>query len=410
MTEYDLTLGQFENSGREYLYDGNESLLTVARPGRGKSQAFVIRNLLRLKAPAVVLDVKPELYAVTAGWRGRFVGPVVRFQPSDLQRSARFNPLDGVPKNSIMASKAIKDLVRLMVVPSSPKGNEGFWEGRAMQFIEAAMLDVALHASDGRRNMASVVDWLSPSLEGLAGTIGRLQKCGVPALERIGRELERTPENVRESLFSSAQRHVEIWGAPEVVPLTSTTSWSFDALRQKNGTLYLCVSPEEMVAYAPIIRVILGRALQEYREGRGGAQVTFFVDEFPQLGYMEGLIRLLELGRGAGCRLWLLAQSIGQIQQRYGDKITRSIQEMCHLQSFIEPTGEMAHYLEKELGSSQNVYTGRVSPLATARELAGPAYVGKVIVLEGGRQPAVLRRVYAFDDPQIAPRMNLHIN
>jgi type IV secretion system protein VirD4 len=406
MKEYSLSLGKFEHNNADYLYEGDESLITIARPGRGKSQALVVRNLLRLKGPAVVLDVKPELFRLTANWRSAAVGPIVRFEPSDLESSATFNPLDSIPRNPVLASKAIKDLVRLLIVPDSPKGGEGFWEGRAMQFIQGATLDVALHASEERRNMASVVNWLAPTKNEYTRTVDRLQACDVPALKRLGNELQRMPEDVRESLFSSAQRHIEIWGAPEIVPLTSTTNWSFDILRQEHGTLYLCVTPEELEAYAPIIRVILGQALQEYRRGAGGDQVTVFVDEFPQLGYMEGLIRLLELGRGAGCRLWLLAQSVGQIQQRYGEDITRSIMEMCHIRSFIEPTGDLAHYLERELGTTRNVYSGKQIPMATAQELAGPDYVGKVIVLEGGKLPARLRRIYAFEDPETVERIN----
>lgn len=407
MSRHSLMLGRFEGNRQEYLYSDDESLITIARPGRGKSQALVVRNLLALQGPAIVLDVKPELFEMTAGWRDRYVGPVIYFSPNDADRSATFNPLDAIPRNAVMASKAIKDLVRLLVVPDSPKGNEGFWEGRALQYIQSAMLDVALFYPRERRNMASVVDWFSPSTDELAATIKRLWTCGERSLERMARELESTPENVQKSLFASAQRHIDVWGAPELVELTRETSWSFGDLREANGTLYLCVTPEELEAYAPLIRVILGRALQEYRQGRDQSQVTVFVDEFPQLGYMEGLIRLLELGRGAGCRLWLLAQSLGQIEQRYGAHLTKSIMEMCGLQSFIEPTGDLAHYLERELGHGTNIYTGAKQPLATARELAGPQYTGKVIVLEGGKPPARLERVFAFEDPVILPRLNL---
>jgi len=137
-----LTLGVFENSGKEYIYDGAESLITIARPGRGKTQAHVIRNLLYLRAPAIVLDVKPEIFDATGQWRLN-VGPTQVFQPGHPQHhTARYNPLDAVPADPIAAYSAISRLVPLLMVPTDSKSAKSFWEGRAAQFLHAAIYDV----------------------------------------------------------------------------------------------------------------------------------------------------------------------------------------------------------------------------------------------------------------------------
>lgn len=409
MSGFPLTLGQFPGTDQEYAYDGNESLITVARPGRGKSQALVVRNLLRHAGPAIVLDVKPELYQLTAGWRSQGGRPVVYFRPTDVARSASFNPFDLIPANKFDAPRVIKQLVRLLMVPKDQKSADSFWESRAAQYIGAAMTDIALNAKPARRNMTSVVEWLSPtSEEALKEQAERLQDAGVLSLRVIGAELARLKGSVRESLLATAQQHVQIWGEPEVEGLTGATSWSFADLRRRNGTLYLCVTPEELKEYASLIRIILGRALQEFRES-SGPQVTFFVDEFPQLGYMPELMRMLELGRGAGCRLWLFTQTLGQIDEQYGTALRQAIFDMCSIQSFIEPTGDLARFIEKQLPPQTNPYTGQSKPMATAHELAGPEYQGKVIVLEGGRPPALLNRVFAFDDRQITGRIGMSV-
>lgn len=408
MSGFPLILGRFP-SGQEFHYQGNESLITVARPGRGKSQALVVRNLLRLAGPAIVLDVKPELYKLTAGWRSQGGRPVVYFRPTDVVRSARFNPFDLIPANKFEAARVIKQLVRLLMVPKDQKSADSFWDSRAAQYIAAAMTDIALNAKPARRNMTSVVEWLAPlSEETLKEQAERLQESGILPLRVIGGELLRLKGSVRENLLSTAQQHIQSWGEPEVEGLTGETSWSFSDLRQRNGTLYLCVTPEELKEYASLIRIILGRALQEYREG-SGPQVTFFVDEFPQLGYMPEIIRMLELGRGAGCRLWLFTQTLGQIDEHYGANLRAAIFDMCALQSFIEPTGELSRFIEKQLPPQTNPYTGQSKPMATAHELSGPEYQGKVIVIEGGRNPSLLNRVFPSDDSQLAPRMNLPV-
>jgi type IV secretion system protein VirD4 len=410
MSGFPLTLGRFARTGDEYEYEGDESLITVARPGRGKSQALVVRNLLRHRGPAVVLDVKPELYKLTAGWRSKGGRPVVYFRPTDVVRSAHFNPFDLIPTNKFEAPRIIKQLVRLLMVPKDQKSADSFWESRAAQYVAAAMTDIALNAKPERRNMTSVVEWLSPgSDEALKEQAERLQDSGVLSLRVIGGELARSSKGgTRDSLLATAQQHIQIWGEPEVEGLTGKTTWSFADIRERNGTVYLCVTPEELKEYASLIRIILGRALQEFREG-SGPQVTFFVDEFPQLGYMPELMRMLELGRGAGCRLWLFTQTVGQIEEQYGSHLRGAIFDMCAIQSFIEPTNDLARHIEKLLPAETNIYTGEKKPLATAHDLAGPAYQGKVIVIEGGLKPAVLDRVFAFDDHEIVGRMNLPV-
>ena len=408
MTGAPLSLGQFERTGEEYLYDGAESLITIARPGRGKSQAHVIRNLLYLKAPAFVLDVKPEIAAATGRWRAQNVGPIQRFIPSNPALSVTFNPLDFVAREPVAAYRDINRLVPLLVIPSPNGRSADFWEGRAEQILGAALFDVTMYEPTGARDMPAVVDWFSPTPEEMAERIERLKNCGIRSMARVGIQLQTMPEKVRESIFESARRHIEIWGSPELEDLVSDTTMKLSGLRRANGTLYLCVTPQELTAYASIIRTIFGLMLHTVvseTDAKDLPPVTFFLDEFPQLGYMREIEQMLALGRAAGLRLWLFAQTIGQIKESYRD--ADKILDMMALRAFIEPTGSLANDISKELGTTNDVFfSGGGRPIATAQELMGPAYVGKVIVLEGGRAPARLNRIFAFEDPAIMNRLS----
>lgn len=162
-----LTLGVFKETGQEYIFDGAESLITIARPGRGKTQAHVVRNLLQLEAPAIVLDVKPEIADLTSDWRSQNVGPVQVFMPGNAARSESFNPLDAVPNDPIAAYTAIGRLLPLLMVPTDSQSAKSFWEGRAAQLLQGALYDICLRGFDGRRDMSAVVDWFSASPEQL---------------------------------------------------------------------------------------------------------------------------------------------------------------------------------------------------------------------------------------------------
>ncbi|MDH2406084.1 hypothetical protein QCM77_40335 [Bradyrhizobium sp. SSUT18] len=91
------------------------------------------------------------------------------------------------------------------------------------------------------------------------------------------------------------------------------------------------------------------------------------------------------------------------MQKAYGD--ADRLLELMAVRCFMEPTGATAHELSKELGSRRDLLTGTRKPLATAQQLMGPEYAEKVIVLEGGRRPARLHALKAFEDPQLKARL-----
>lgn len=404
-----LNLGKFEQTGQDYLYDGRASLITIARPGQGKSQAHVIRNLLQLHAPALVLDVKPEIFDATAKWRKDHVGPVQRFEPRDRKASLHFNPLDGVRIDPVDAFEDIGRLIPLLMVPRDKAGAKSFWESRAAQFLTAAVYDVCLNAGDQpskRRDMPAVVDWFSVSEKKLAGVVQRLQASPHRVLSRMGNQLDGMDPETQSNIFETVLSHIQIWGSPQLEPLVGETNIDLGRFRDENGTLYLCVTESELLVYRPLIRALLGFVLHTLKEDKERwplPPVTFFLDEFPQLGYMEEIEQMVALGRQPGLRLWFFAQSVGQLSQAYGD--ADRLLDMLALRAYMAPTGTLAEKLSKELGSVRDLLTGMERPLATAQELSGPDYADKVIVLEGGRRPARLQRVMAFDDPVIKNRV-----
>ncbi|EAV40101.1 conjugal transfer protein TraG [Stappia aggregata IAM 12614] len=137
-----LRLGRIEGSDSELLYDRNESLITIAPPGQGKSQS-VMRNLLSMDGGALVIDIKGELFEQTAAWRARNVGPVYRFAPSDPDNSIHFNPLDTIRPDVAGAYEDARKLVNLLMVPAE-QGKKDYWDKRGLSLLADAILDTAL--------------------------------------------------------------------------------------------------------------------------------------------------------------------------------------------------------------------------------------------------------------------------
>jgi type IV secretion system protein VirD4 len=65
-------------AGREPLiYAGDGSLITLARPGSGKSRCVLTPNLIRWEGSMIVVDPKGELATNTALWRQQMLGQKV---------------------------------------------------------------------------------------------------------------------------------------------------------------------------------------------------------------------------------------------------------------------------------------------------------------------------------------------
>ena len=90
-----ILIGRFK--GRYLALPGQLSVMLSAPTRSSKGVGVVIPNLLNWPDSVVVLDIKGENHAITAGYRAAHGQPVYAFSPFDEQaRSHRWNPLTAV--------------------------------------------------------------------------------------------------------------------------------------------------------------------------------------------------------------------------------------------------------------------------------------------------------------------------
>lgn len=401
-----LRLGGFTDSNTDLLYDMRESLITIAPPGAGKSQAQVLRNLLYIESPAVVLDIKGEMLAASRGWRESVVGPCYWFAPATPDKSYRFNPLDTVRSDIEVAWDDARRLADLLVVPNSKTGDD-YFEGRARDLITTSILDVAISENGHLRSMSSVLDRLYLSEdEKLIEWFSHLESLGVPQLRRQASALRGMPVKQREGILDSARRQLEIWQSPAIERLSSTSDFTPEVLRRDNATLYLYVTLEDVKKYASILRVIIGQTVAELcrTTPEAGAQpVTFFLDELPRLGHMDVIEQALDVGRGYGVRLWMFCQNLGQLSTAYPN--AEGMVSNCAVRCFMNPDEKAAKWISENLGARQGLLDGRRKPLAEPAQLTGPEFANQIVVFSRGNPPARLEKRPAYSDPECQRRI-----
>ena len=113
----------------------------------------------------------------------------------------------------------------------------------------------------------------------------------------------------------------------------------------------------------------------------------------------------LEIGRQYGMRLWLFAQSLGQLGEAYPN--ADGMVGGCAVRMFMNPSlhDETAQKLSDQIGMQESVLDATRQKIVEAPVLAGPDYKDYVIVMASGFKPFRLRKSFAHADPTLQARM-----
>jgi type IV secretion system protein VirD4 len=412
---YVITLGTLDGTNTELVFSGEGSIMTIAPPGAGKTQCNVFPNLLRWPGPAVVLDVKGEIYDGTSAWRAANVGPVIKFSPLDPQRSARFNPLNGVRSESFYLWEDARFLADMMIVP---KAKEPFWEDKAKEILTLIIADVAFWNPPDDRAMSKVLSLVNRN--GWNEFIDRSKKN--PELQTIrdeGSNLASMDPKTLDGALQTAKASLAAWVGERINMVTRQSDWSpLDLRNGTNPTLYVCVKPNEIEAYLSLLRVVIAqhiRALTSELPPRGAAPILFLLDELPRLRQMPPVEEALEVGRQYGIKLWMFAQSVGQMKNAYPNG--EGMMGSCAVRTFMNPSLQdgTAKMIAEQIGMrSGEEHGGKEGTLKEAAliveptQLAGPEFKELQIVMGVGGKPAKVRKRYAHADAAVRGKMGTY--
>lgn len=392
---YTLPLGT-QPDGRELHYKGEASLLTIAPPGKGKTQCHVLPALASYKGPAIVLDIKGECYDATAARRRETVGPVLRFNPVEPETSSRYNPLDFVDADPDELWESSRFLADLLVVMHNQK--DATWETQGKDLLTLIIAFVAKEGLPGERTMATVLDFVATV--GLADMLAHVKdpaNAYPGAMRRAAArfaQMQTTAPKQFEGVLSGASQHLLVWEGPKVERVTAATDWKPSDFRAAPyPTLYLCIPPNAVETYSPLLRVIVGQhvrlLMKQHR--RDGAPVLLLLDELPRLGKMEPVREALEVGRSYGIKLWMIAQYPEQIINAYPG-VGEGMMESCDVRMYMNPSAATAEKIEKAFGQSKNVLAKKEVVRLAATEILGPTHRDSIFVLASNEEPRVLKK------------------
>jgi type IV secretion system protein VirD4 len=411
-----IYLGTFDD-GSWLSFSGAGALVTIAPPGSGKSQCHVIPNLLQWKAPAVVLDVKGEIYALTSKWRAANVGPVYRFAPTDAARSHHYNPLALVSDAADQVWQESRFLADMFIVPSAgASGENSFWDTSAKSLVTAAIAYVCHMLPRERRNMSELLNVIHGGEPFKKMITGLRAAVDVAPMMRAGTSIAEMEPKTKANILSTVQTSFQAWEDVPIEKVTDRCDWS--PLDLRNGTtrghptVYICLKPHEIEAYISILRVFIAQHIRVLtstepteRDRSKVLPILFLLDELPRLGRMPPVASAIEIGASYGLRVWMFAQSLGQLQEAYPN--ADGMISSCAVRIYLNPGGAdgLADKLSNELGGVTNLADGTQKPLVAANELAGPKWADKQLVFAAGTRPGRIRKMFAYENRELNSRM-----
>lgn len=383
-------------------FGGNESLITIAGPGAGKTQCHVLPNVAAYDGPTVVLDIKEEVYPETAPIREAAGKRVLRFSlQNDGKPAARYNPLDQISRDPDELWDDAMTMATLLIDKPAHE-RDPFWTSSARDLVATYVAGTVL--IDDAPTLEDLMDRLMSAGDGRLVTLEALANAGK---EHGSKQLYQTAlallamagdaAKTLESVFATVREKLSALQSSAVRRATAASDWRPLDLREPGCTLYLIVPLKRLEALAPFLRLLIGQhiyALTETAPPRGTLPVTFFLDELPQLGNFDAVIKAVEVGRSYGLRVWGFAQNPQQIETAFerSSVLLNNPAVRCYMN--IDDL-RVAQRVSEEIGEVENALTGDRRPLVKPNELISSAeYRDAIIALGRGTRTGRLSKPF----------------
>ena len=425
----DLVIGRSAKSGKLLRYDGPAHLLTMAPTRSGKGVGTIIPNLLLLDRSVICIDPKGENARITARQRAQ-KGKVWCLDPFGVsgRPAARYNPLAWLDAGSQDLAEDAQTIADALVHDAPGQGGDAHWNEEAKALIAGVILHTVVHEPPDRVTLATVRDKLTCDPVKFAALLTDMQaSSGARGLvaRAANRQLGKSDREAA-GVLSSAQRHTHFLDSPRIVDSTAVSDFRFADLKERPGTVFLCLPPDRLDTYARWLRLLVAQAITDMARSpaKPDKPVLFLLDEFAALGRLEPVERAMGLMAGYGMQLWPILQDMHQLKATYGERAGTFMSNAGVIQLFGVNDVDTADMISRTLGDTTIEYqtfgsshktswldspdtSASTSGHVAARRLLTPDEIMRMhdddlLLLRQGQAPIGARKIRYYADGEFA--------
>ena len=359
-------------------HNGPEHVICFAPTRSGKGVGLVLPTLLTWPESVLVLDIKGENHALTAGYRASLGHKIYRFAPAAETGSIRYNPLNEVRTGTGHVIADCQNIAIMMVDPDG-EGLKDYWMKEGYAWLSIALLHVLHRIPKDHQRTANLSD-VATFMSGFSGETQETEAedgfnsllDDMMAYDHENDEVNRAviegakamkikAMSEKSGVHSSASVPLRLYADPIVSKNIETSDFRLSELMNgtKPAALYLVIPPKDIMRLRPLVRIIMSQFLNgnmNDMEFDGGEQVKGYkhrllmmLDEFTSVGKMDIFQTALAYMAGYGLKAYIIIQDLAQLQDAYGRN--ESIVSNCHVRVAYAPNKvETAETLSKMSG------------------------------------------------------------
>lgn len=402
----------------------NQNVVVIGSSGAGKSQAYVIPNLINIRNKSIIVtDPKGELYELTSqlkrdqGYKTYQVD-FVNF------KQAKYNPLYYV--ETPLDAQKIANTIISNFEKGGESGSGQFFKNSATNILSALIVYVKTEYDKDEANLEKVVEVYDEHIqdeEHFLKWVDTIPKEH-PAKDLLNSIKELT-DVTRKSVTSTLSNGFSLFKLPQVKSMTSKSDFNFEDFIDEKAILYVKLSMEDDT-FAPLTSVFFNQMIniyyqiaQESKDNKLKRKIVFMLEEFANIGKLDNYSKVLATCRSLGLSMHTIIQNKAQLEKRsmYGkDEATdilgnhdttvllRADKKDTNTTKWISDTlGDTTIAQKKnDMTKSKGGISKQLGDNFIKRPLMTPAEIGSLtkkecIVLISGHDPLFLDKAFQYE-------------
>ena len=377
-----LVVGQSKDGHRLYYTPEDTHSLIIGATRSGKTRNLVLPSI-GLTAMAgesmVLVDMKGELHTYTRQFLESLGYEVIAIDFMNPQFSNRYNFLQPVidALNQGQSAKAVtlaRDVATMMIPENH--ANERIWVDGARSVLSMSSLACAYDNQQNPQyqNLANVQQFLTYMCRpigkyGLLPLNLYLQMLDEEHPAKLSMGISQiAPSKMRGSFYTSALTALDLFTDPMIHSMTASTDFDTELTGTRKRAIFI-ILPDHKKTYHSLAALFIYQQYQllaDYAIRHGGRlprRVHFFCDEFGNFVKVPDFDTLMTVSGGRGMRWHLFLQNTEQLDEKYGDKVGKTIRSNAETWIYLQSDSPAT---QKEISDRLGSYTIKSPSLSSS--------------------------------------------
>lgn len=341
----------------------NRHIAVFGASGTMKSRA-IIRNALfqaiKRSESVIITDSKAEMYADTAELFCQSGYDVKVFNLVNPQHGDSWNCMADLNGDTLMAQV----LTNVIIGNTSSGKGDHFWDNGEGNLLKALILliDLDRSRSPDMKHLSAVYQMLTRNSE--RQLTAMFEKLPVDHPARAPFNLfAQSSDTVKSGIILGLGTRLQVLQNKAVQNITSRSDIDLTAPGKRKCAYYIILSDQDTTMaflsslFFSFMFIRLTRYADTRPDGRLDVPVNLILDEFNNVGRIGGaedgsdFARSLSVVRSRDIRVMMAVQSLGQLQNRYGNNLWSEIIGNCDIQLMLGCTDDVtAEYFSARSG------------------------------------------------------------